>query len=106
MLYQTFLAMLFVGHALVGAVFVADRAGMENAEPPLSLLGTVVFAIVAISSENVQTVTNDGTVVTQSESAIGIYAFMLALLSFILTVYLILSWLPTDDITGGNSSGF
>jgi len=107
MLYSTFITMLLVGHALLLAMLVSDRSAIaDELTPAIGLLGTTVLGIVALSSASVERVADNGTVVTQSEPAIGIYAFALAVIAFILTLYWLLLWLPADKITQGDTSGF
>jgi hypothetical protein len=107
MLWSTFLLALILAHITLGLVFLVARPGIADwVSAALALVSTILFALVALSSETVETVANNGDVVTTSEPGIGIYAFGLALISFLLTVVLLIEWLPTQSLNGGSSSGF
>ena len=100
----SFLLLFFLAHVVLFAVLAYQTVGLPDwMVPAISMLATVLFAIVAISSENLSVV-DDGQSVSHSEPVIGIYAFGLAVLAFLLTAYTVLKWFEQQGYNSGGSS--
>ena len=107
MLWGTFVLVLALAHImLAGALVSGHRLIPTWLAPVQALLATILFGLGSISAANVETVTDSGSVVSTSEPAIGIYAIGMALIGFLLTIVVLIEWLPTQKLTGGKSSGF
>ena len=102
MLQTTFLFTLILAHIAIGIAILLDSRGGHWMASLSALLATVLFGIAAINAESIQVATDAG-LETTSEPVIGIYAFMFAVISLVITVVLVIEWLPTP---GGASHGY
>lgn len=106
MLWSTFLTALVIAHLILFAMLAVGQWKLDSwLTPALGLLATMLFGIVAINAQQIETVADNGSIVTTSETALGIYAFGLAIIAFLLTIRVLIEWLPTQSI-GGRQSGF
>ena len=104
MLVSVAILLTVVGMLLLAGSIGADMLTMPAwASAPMALLAAIVLSWVALSAGSLQ-VAVDGGLVTRSEPALQLFAFMLAVIGFILSIALTIEWLPTEDV--GRSSPF
>ena len=97
MLELTWLFLLALAHV---ALLASVGLGFTRIPEMLVVIGAfvalILFAVVAISSSNVQVVTDSGTV-TKSQPAAGWYAYGMAMISLIVAVAATIAWLPDSS---------
>lgn len=104
MLESHHLFVLALAHVALFAAVGAGFTPRVEAVVAAAFGAVILFAWAAIASTNIQIVTNSGTVVTQSQPAVGWYAYGMAFISLILAVASTLTWLPTDTEVSNNAS--
>lgn len=105
MLELTWLFLFALAHAgLATSIGLGFTRVHEMTVVIAAFISLILFAIVAISSSNVQVITDSGTV-TQSQPAAGWYAYGMGLISLIIAVAATMVWLPdTEDVMNNVSN--
>ena len=102
MMQSTWHLLLLLAHAsILAGLFCSEGSWPQWLAVPLTFLSAVLFAFAAIYASSLQIATDSG-IESTSEPAIGIYAFGLATIAFILAIVMALNWLPRPKIRGGS----
>lgn len=98
MLELTWLFLFALAHAaLATSITLGFAPGVNEMTVVIAaFVAIILFAIVAISSSNVQVITDSGAV-TQAQPAAGWYAYGMALISLIIAVAATMVWLPDSQ---------
>jgi len=107
MLASNFTLLVILAHVLLAATLGTAQLRLPKwLAPAIGTFATVLFGLLAIVAQNIEHVADDGTITATSEPVVSIYAIGLAVVSLLLTTVLLIDWLPTGSLTGGDSSGY
>jgi len=100
MMQSTWHLLLALGHlALIMGVVLSESQARSWPAPPLTLTAGLLLAVAALYSSEIEVATDSG-IETVSEPFIGIYAFGVAIVAFLLGVLMTVRWLNADSGRG------
>ena len=98
MMQSTFVLFLALAHVSgLAALWMSESTPFQWLASPAMFISSLLFGFVSLSASNVEQVTQSGTVVSTTEPGVGVYAFGLGTIAFVLTLVMLLNWIPTPS---------